>query len=90
MLCALIRIASSRRYNHCVENRKFLKLSLFASWTGAMINPQWLELPMSRTNFHGPKDVRAIEVRLYLFVQLVPLFVTKRRPVHFILNPGHV
>ena len=31
-----------------------------------MINPQWLELPMFRTNFHGPKDVRAIEVRLYL------------------------
>ena len=31
-----------------------------------MINPQWLELPMSRTNFHGPKDVRAIEVRLYI------------------------
>ena len=31
-----------------------------------MINPQWLELPMSRTNFHGPKDVRAIEVRLYM------------------------
>ena len=30
-----------------------------------MINPQWLELHMSRTNFHGPKDVRAIEVRLY-------------------------
>ena len=54
-------------YNHCVENRKdFPKLSLFASWTGVMINPQWLELPMSRTNFHGPKDVRAIEVRLYM------------------------
>ena len=31
-----------------------------------MINPQWFELPMSRTNFHGPKDVRAIEVRLYI------------------------
>ena len=31
-----------------------------------MINPQWLEPPMSRTNFHGPKDVRAIEVRLYI------------------------
>ena len=30
-----------------------------------MINPQRLELPMSRTNFHGPKDIRAIEVRLY-------------------------
>ena len=28
-------------------------------------NPQWLELPMSLTNFHGPKDVRALEVRLY-------------------------
>ena len=53
-------------YNYCVENRKdFPKLSLFASWTGAMINPQWLELAMSQTNFHGPKDVRAIEVRLY-------------------------
>ena len=30
-----------------------------------MSNPQWIELPMSRTNFHGPKDVRAIKVRLY-------------------------
>ena len=30
------------------------------------VNPQWLKLPMSRTNFHGPKDIRAIEVRLYL------------------------
>ena len=30
-----------------------------------MINPQWLELPMSLTNFHDPKDVRAIEIRLY-------------------------
>ena len=44
--------------HHCVENRKKIpKLSLFPSWTGAMINPQWLELLMSRTNFHGPKDV---------------------------------
>ena len=25
-----------------------------------------LELPVSRTNFHGPKGVRATEVRLYL------------------------
>ena len=31
-----------------------------------MINPQWLKLPMSRMNFHGPEDVRAIEVRLYV------------------------
>ena len=44
--------------------KNFPKLSLFASWTDVMINPQWLELPMSRTHFNGPKDVRAIEVRL--------------------------
>ena len=31
-----------------------------------MINPQWLEVSMSRTNFHRPRDVRAIEVRLYI------------------------
>ena len=31
-----------------------------------MINPQWLEQPISRTKFYGPKAVRAIEVRLYL------------------------
>ena len=56
-------------YAHCVENWKdFPKLSLFASWNGAMINPQWLELPMSRTNFHGPKDARAIEIQLYLYI----------------------
>ena len=30
-----------------------------------MINLLWLEIPMSRTIFFGPKDVRAIEVRLY-------------------------
>ena len=30
-----------------------------------MINPQWLELPMSRTNFHGLKDVRAIGSTVY-------------------------
>ena len=48
---------------YCVENRKdFPKLSSFASWPGVMINLQWLELPLSRTNFYGSKDVRAIEV----------------------------
>ena len=31
-----------------------------------MINPQWLKLPMSRTNLHGPKDVGVIEIGLYL------------------------
>ena len=47
-----------------MEDRKDSpKLSTFAYLLGAMINPQWFELPMSRTNFNGPKDVRAIEVR---------------------------
>ena len=39
----------------------FPKLSPFASWSGAKINPQWLKLPISRINFPGPKDVGAIE-----------------------------
>ena len=65
------------RHTITVENRKdFPKLSLFASRTGAMINPQWLELPMSRTNIHGHKDVRAIEVRLYYILLAVTVLVT--------------
>ena len=44
-----------------------------------MINPQWLELPLSRTNFHGPKDARAIEFRLYSI-----LYMTKvTNLIHF-------
>ena len=31
-----------------------------------MINPQWLELPIPRANFHDPEDVWAIDVRLYV------------------------
>ena len=66
IVCCVYALELPHRENR-VENRKdFPKLSLFASWTGAMINPQWLDLPMSRTNFHGPKDIRAIEIRLYL------------------------
>ena len=82
IVCCVYSLESPHRhssYNHCVENRKVspkLSLQCICSWTGAMINPQWLELPMSRTNFHGPKDVRAIEVRLYLnrrvFVMISP------------------
>ena len=41
-------------------------LNLPPDLTGAMINPQWLKLPMSRIYFHGPKDVQAIEVWLYI------------------------
>ena len=31
-----------------------------------MINSQKLELPLSRTYFHGPKGVQAIEILLYM------------------------
>ena len=52
----------------CRKSKWLPKLSLFDSWTCAMISPQWFELTMFRTNFNGPKDVRAIEVRLYLLL----------------------
>ena len=42
----------------------------YASWYGTNSNPPWLEIPLSRTNFHGPKGVRAIEVRLYIGKQI--------------------
>ena len=57
---------STHNIQSLCRRKDYPKLSLFASWTGAMINPRWLELPVSRTNFHGPKDVPATEVRLYL------------------------
>ena len=38
-----------------MEIKKFPKLSLFAFWPGTMINPQCLELPMSRIIFMVPK-----------------------------------
>ena len=36
----------------------------FASLPDAVINPQSLELLIYRTNVYGPKNVRAIVVRL--------------------------
>ena len=39
-----------------------------------MINHQWLELPISRTNLHGPKDVRAIGSTVLRFLYDQPLF----------------
>ena len=62
MLCVLIRITSI--YN--IEHRKDIsQLSPLASWCGTNSNLPKLELSLSRTNFHGLKGVRAIEVRLY-------------------------
>ena len=49
----------------CRRSIDFPELAIFASRPGAMTNLDWLELPMARTLFHGPKGVRAIEVRLY-------------------------
>ena len=88
MLCVLIRIASLSIQLLCRKSKKnYPKLSLFASWPGAMINPQWLELPMSRTNFYGPKDIRAVEVRLY--VQDIPCWSYATDTVHLLCEPPH-
>ena len=66
MLC-IIRIASFLYTN--IDRMDVPKLCPFASLPGAMINPQWLELSMSRTNFHGAKDVPTIAVRLCVIPQ---------------------
>ena len=49
----------------CRRSIDFRELAIFVSRPGGMIYLHWLELPMVRTIFHGPKGVRAIEVRLY-------------------------
>ena len=51
-------------YRKSKKKKKIHKLSPFASRLGTMINPQWLEPPISRTIIYGPKDVRAIEIWL--------------------------
>ena len=63
MLCVLISTVNIQLL--CRRSIDFPELAIFASRSGAMINLHWLELPMARTLFHGPKGVRAIEVRLY-------------------------
>ena len=55
-----------------------------------MINPQWLKVSTSTTNFGSPKDVRAIDVRLVGYCQvdylladpLVRRTLTVARKVH--------
>ena len=66
------RSPQNSQFDYCVGDRKkkIPKLSPFALWPSGMIYPQWLELPISRTNFHGPKDFRAVGVRLYLWETL--------------------
>ena len=53
----------NRLINYCIEDLKdFSKLLPFDSWPGTMINPQWLELPISRTSLQGPRDVKSLKV----------------------------
>ena len=43
----------STPYYHFIDRNDIPKLSLFVCRPCVMINSQWFELPMSRTNFHG-------------------------------------
>ena len=52
-----------------------------------MINPQWLELPMSRTNFHDHKNVRANEIRLHFNITISKLNMAKQTAYSFVLRP---
>ena len=87
-LIEAIQMSTHTTYHYYIKVEKDNpELSSFASWPGAMIYPQWLELPMSRTNFHGLKDVRAIEVRpclSWLLCRLCSVIVAI--PVHLWYN----
>ena len=66
-----------------------------------MINPQWLELPISRTKFHGPKDVRVTEIRLLhcflltsqaknLIIEVCFVILVYPCLFCFVMNPFHL
>ena len=60
-------VSTQMRHRSSNNWEEFPKLLPFASsWPGAMINPKWLKQPISWANFHGPKDVQAIESWLHL------------------------
>ena len=91
MLYVLIRIAfeailisTLNIQLQCRRSIDFPELAIFASRQGAMINLQWLELPMARTIFYGPKGVRATEVRLCMYILLLSLEIFLR------INTSHV
>ena len=68
MLYVLTQAILMRTHNIqslCRKSKIFSKIIAICFLNWCHDYPQWLELPMSRTNFHGPEDVRAIEVRLY-------------------------
>ena len=60
-----VRFKGVKIISLCLRDEGIPKLSPFAPWPGAMINSEWLELPMSRTNDHCPEDGRTIDVRQY-------------------------
>ena len=69
--------------------------------TGAKFVHVYLEIVVVRifNATRHPRHIEAAAIVMYMhlhiwcrysFAHLVPLSATKRRPVHFILNPGHV
>ena len=76
---------SNEYTQHAIDVKEIKQKSLNYRYLlpDTMINPQWLELPKSRTIFYGPKDVRAIEVRLY--VLYVYRFLTKKQLVNAVI-----
>ena len=71
MVCCVYSLESPRwgdsneNTQHTFMLKKSKKYPYNATWPGAMINTDQLGLPLSRTYFHGPKGVRAIEVLQY-------------------------
>ena len=56
---------SNENTQHTFMFKKLKRYPNIASWLGAIINTNWLELPLTRTYFRGSKGVRQIEVLLY-------------------------
>ena len=61
---------SNENTQHTFMLKQIENISLLCLLTGPMINTPKLELTLSRTHFNGSKGVRAIEVLLYLYLNL--------------------
>ena len=78
MVCCVYSLESPRwgdfnkNTQHSFMLKTIIKIQMYpysSSWPDTIINPRWLELPLSRTNFRSPKGVRAIEVRQHACLQ---------------------
>ena len=59
MFFCVYSLKSPYRVHYFIEDRIDVCKFSYVFGPGAMINPQWLELPMSRTHFHGsPPAIR--------------------------------